>query len=100
MITFKDILKKSEPHPCGEGKMVRYETPQLIISIVGGRQGLYGDFNESFEMAIIDKKTDDFISDKLYSEYCDGSGQIMPYVTREQMLKVVNELTKEKVPAP
>jgi hypothetical protein len=51
-------------------------------------------------VAIIDKKSGDFISDKLYSEYCDSSGQIMPYVTREQMLKVVNELMKEKVPAP
>lgn len=94
MITFEQVLEKSQPHPVGEGKMVRYETPQLIISIVGGRQGLYGDFNESFEMAIIDKKSNDFISDKLYSEYCDSSGQIMPYVTREQMLKVVNELVK------
>lgn len=94
MITFEQVLEKSQPHPVGEGRMVRYETPQLIISIVGGRQGLYGDFNESFEMAIIDKKSNDFISDKLYSEYCDSSGQIMPYVTREQMLKVVNELVK------
>ena len=94
MITFEQVLEKSQPHPVGEGKMVRYETPQLIISIVGGRQGLYGDFDELFEVAIIDKKSGDFISDKLYSEYCDSSGQIMPYVTREQMLKVVNELVK------
>lgn len=94
MITFEQVLEKSQTHPMGEGRMVRYETPQLIISIVGGRVGLYGDFNESFEMAIIDKKSNDFISDKLYSEYCDSSGQIMPYVTREQMLKVVNELVK------
>ena len=94
MITFEQVLEKSQRHPAGEGRMVRYETPQVIISIVGGRVGLYGDFNESFEVAIIDKKSGDFISDKLYSEYCDSSGQIMPYVTREQMLKVVNELVK------
>lgn len=94
MITFEQVLEKSQQHPMGEGKMVRYETPQLIISIVGGRRGLYGDFNKSFEVAIIDKKSGDFISDKLYSEYCDGSGEIMPYITREQMLKVVNELVK------
>lgn len=100
MITFEDILKKSQPHSIGEGKMVRYETPHIIISIVGGRQGLYGDFNETFEVALIDKKSGDFISDTLYPEYCDSSGQIMPYITREQMLKVVNELMKEKVPAP
>ena len=100
MITFEDILKKSKPHPMGEGKVVRYETPHIIISIVGGRQGLYGDFDETFEVALIDKKSGDFISDTLYSEYCDGMGQIMPYITREQMLKVVNELMKEQVPAP
>lgn len=100
MITFEEVLKKSQPHPMGEGRMVRYETPHLTISIVGGVSGLYGDFDETFEVALIDKKSGDFISDALYSEYCDSDGQIMPYITREQMLKVVNELMKEQVPAP
>jgi len=100
MITFEDILKKSETHLINGGRMVRYETPDIIISIVGGGAGLYGDFNETFEVALIDKKSGDFISDTLYSEYSDSMGEIMPHITREQMLKVVNELMREQVPAP
>lgn len=100
MITFEDILKKSEPHLINGGRRVRYETPNIIISIVGGGGGLYGDFDETFEVALIDKKSGDFISDTLYPEYSDSMGEIMPHITREQMLKVVNELMKEQVPAP
>jgi hypothetical protein len=99
MITFEDILKKSEPHLINGGRRVRYETPNIIISIVGG-SGLYGDFDETFEVALIDKKSGSFISDTLYPEYNDSMGEIMPHITREQMLKVVNELMREKVPAP
>ena len=95
MITIEQIQKDSKPHLSGAGRMVRYETPHLIISIVGGRVGLYGDFNETFEMAIIDKKTKDFISETLYPEYSDSMGQIMPYVERETMLRIVNELVKK-----
>ena len=94
MITYQDILKKAETHPMGEGKMVRYETPQLIISIVGGRRGLYGDFKKTFEMALIDKESKNFVSNYFYPEYSDG-GEIMSWVPREDMLKIVNELVRE-----
>ena len=94
MITYKDILEKATDHLFGEGKKVNYETPTLIISIVGGRQGLYGDFNEDFEIAIIDRKTGEFISEVFYPDLTDVSGQIMPYVGRDRMLSIVNELMK------
>jgi hypothetical protein len=95
MLTYEDILEKSVDHYREDTITTRLETPKLIVSIVGGPR-IYGDFKETFEVAIIDKKTNDFISNKLYPEFCDNKrrGDIMPYLTKEQMLKVVNDLIK------
>lgn len=94
MITYQDILDKSTKHPLGEGaRVTRIETPTLIISIVGGG-GLYGDFKKTFEMALIDKESKNFVSNYFYPEYSDG-GEIMSWLSREDMLKIVNELVRE-----
>ena len=95
MITYQDILEKSVEHFREDTKTTRLETPELTISIVGG-PGLYGDFKETFEVAIIDKVSKEFTSNKLYPELCEngGKGDVMPYLSKEQMLKVVNDLIK------
>jgi len=92
-ITFEDVISKSIPHgfPDG-GKRCIFETSDNIISIVGGRVGLYGDFDRTFEVAIIDKTTNNFVSKKYFPEYSDSIGEIMPYITREEMLEVVNKM--------
>ena len=96
MITIEDIIKDSKPHPLlDEGRQTTYETPLLKISIVGGCKGLYGDFDKTFEVAIIDKETNSFISGYFYPEFSDSYGETMTYLDREQTLKVVNELIKK-----
>lgn len=93
MFTIKNIFEKAVQHPTGGGaKMSRFETPKLIISIVGGRVGLYGDFEKDFEVAIIDKTTNNFVSNFFYPELCDNSGDIMPFVPTEKVLKILDEL--------
>lgn len=96
MITYEDILEKSIQHPnhTESGRAVRFETPEIIVSIVGGDRGLYGDFDTDFEIAIINKETGKFMSNFFYPEYVDSSGDVMPYVSREDMLKIVNQLIK------
>jgi hypothetical protein len=96
MITYEDIVEKSIQHPArtSSGRVVRFETPIIIISIVGGSPGLYGDFDNDFEIAIIDKKTGKFMSGFFYPEYVDSTRDVMPYVSRENMLKIVNQLIK------
>jgi hypothetical protein len=96
MITIEDIIKDSNPHPIvDDARQTIYFTPSLKISIVGGGRGLYGDFNETFEIAIIDKDTSNFISGYFYPEFSDSYGETMSYLDREQTLKVVNELMKK-----
>lgn len=63
MITIENIKNWSKPHPVGDGgKMTNIFNRKYEISIVGGRQGLYGDFNETFEVAILDTKNRNFIT--------------------------------------
>ena len=93
MITIEEIISKSKPHGLdGEGRMTTFETSDHVISIVGGRRGLYGDFEDSFEVAIIEKISRDFVSGKFFPELSDSMGQIMPYITRSQLVEVVNKM--------
>jgi hypothetical protein len=96
MKTIEDIKRDSFPHPLvDEARQTIYETPLLKISIVGGGRGLYGDFNETFEVAIIEKNKFNLISGYFYPEFSDSQGETMPYLSIEQTLKVVNELIKK-----
>jgi hypothetical protein len=100
MYTYQDILDKAQPHGfTGEGKSTRVETETYIISIVGGRQGLYGDFINTFEVAIIRKSDGEFVSGEFFPDYSDSMGQVMPHISKEQMLEVVNTMVGE-VPVP
>jgi len=90
MITFEQVVEKSKIHPTGGGLQTIFETQDHIISIVGGREGLYGDFVDSFEVAIMNRKNKEFVSGEYFPEYSDSMGQVMAYITKEQMLEVVN----------
>jgi len=66
-LTVEHIIKKSRPHPtaemrAGDARMYREEIGDYILSIVGGGQGLYGDFKNTFEVALIDSTTGDFVT--------------------------------------
>jgi hypothetical protein len=89
MITIKDIIEWSKPHPLDGGKMTRLYNDEIEFSIVGGRSGLYGDFENDFEVAIIDKKSGDFITKFFYPE---GSDDVIGYMKLEDVEKLVNQV--------
>ena len=94
MIQYQDILDNSKNHPVGDGKIARFETPTLIVSIVGGDRRLYGDFVETFEVAIIDKETKNFITNYFYPEYCKGD-DVIPHLSLTNTLEVLNQMIKK-----
>ena len=97
MITIKDIIRDSKPHPLIDGgRQTTYETPTLKISIVGGDRSLYGDFKETFEVAIIEKDSGKFMSGYFYPELSDSYGDTMPHLSKEHTLEVVNTLLRRK----
>ena len=92
-ITIDDIKKWAKPHPnkMKEGKMTRLENDELIISIVGGDMGLYGDFVDSFELAIIDKKGGEFITKFFLPDLNDD---VAAYLSSEEVEDVLNMFSK------
>ena len=87
MITYDNIQEWAKPHKLGYGKQVRLSNGLIEFSIVGGAQGLYGDFIDNFEVAIIDKKTHQFIT----KFFVDCPEDIVPYMQSEELLKTLNK---------
>jgi hypothetical protein len=90
-ITIDFILQNSRDHSLG-GKKCRIETDKLIISIVGGRSGFYGDFINTFEVAVLDTKSGSFITPMFFNGHYD---EVAEYVTKEELLEVLNVLIKK-----
>ncbi len=91
MITKEDIINWSKPHAI-DGKRTVIETANIRISIVGGRVGLYGDFENDFEVAIMDTISNEFVTRYLYTEANDD---IIPYMKSDDMVNFVNSIIRE-----
>lgn len=87
MITIEQIKQNSIEHPLG-GRQTRIVDEKYIMSVVGGRSGLYGDFVDTFEVALIDKTTKEFLKKPEIGLESDVSG----YLSSKQVIDVVNEL--------
>jgi hypothetical protein len=94
MITVEDIIKWSKSHPVGGGsRRTRIMNNAIEFSIVGGGRGLYGDFKKTFEVAIFDVESGDFMTRFFYPE---GSDDVIPYMDGKDLELLVNNLIKDK----
>jgi hypothetical protein len=85
-LTVEYIRKNSKPHPLAEMKgqdarMFREHIGDYILSIVGGATGLYGDFINEFEVALIDHDTGDFVT----SAYSPRGNDVMGFATIDEI---------------
>lgn len=64
----------------------------VVLSIVGGTSGLYGDFEKDFEVAILDKNSRDFVT-KYYVS--DASDDVLAYQDSKQVEYIANLLFKK-----
>ena len=97
MITIDNIIEWSKPHPVNintkhEARMSRFGNDRVEFSIVGGAPGLYGDFKNNFEVAILDPKTKNFITQFFYDK---GSDDVIPYMKSSDVENLVNSIIKE-----
>jgi len=90
MITIEEIKKNSQEHPLG-GRFVKYGNDKVIFSVVGGRQGLYGNFEDTFELAIIDVNSREFITKLILNVTED----ICPWVDSEELVEVSNKILSD-----
>ena len=102
MITIEDIKKWSKPHPLANvislkdrsgGRISRFGNTEIEFSIVGGGQGLYGDFDKTFEVAIFDRKSNDFVTRFFYPE---GSDDVIGWMNADDVEKLVNSVIKRE----
>ena len=102
MITIEDIKKWSKPHPLANvislkdrsgGRISRFGNKEIEFSIVGGSQGLYGDFETTFEVAIFDRMSNDFVTRFFYPEATDD---VIPYMDADKVEELVNSVIKRE----
>lgn len=94
MITINDIKRWSQPHPIGgSARRTLISNDAIEFSIVGGEKGLYGDFDKTFEVAIFDNETGEFIT-RFFQP--DNDDDVIPYMDGEDLEKLVNKLIREK----
>ena len=101
MITIEDVKKWSKPHPMskylstggGKGRVSRFGNKEIEFCIVGGGQGLYGDFDKTFEVAIFDVQTKEFITKYFYP---DATHDILSYMNSDDVEKLVNSIIKRE----
>ena len=102
MITIEDIKKWSKPHPLANvislkdrssGRISRFGNKEIEFSIVGGGTGLYGDFDKTFEVAIFDRKSNDFVTRFFYPE---GTDDVISYMESSEVEKLVNSVIKRE----
>jgi len=100
MITIKDIKNWSKPHPLANvvslkdrsgGRISRFGNKKIEFSVVGGSQGLYGDFVETFEVAIFDRKSGNFVTKFFYPETNDD---VIGYMSKDNLESLVNSIIK------
>jgi len=89
-IKIEDVVKWAKPHPVGGGKQTRIKSKNYTISIVGGRQGLYGDFENDFELAIFDGKNN-FVT-KYFKQ---SSDDVLAYLPAEEVEEIVDMVVGE-----
>jgi len=94
MITIQDIVLHSKPHPnMMEGaRQTILKDDNVVLSIVGGAQGLYGDFEKDFEVAILDNNSREFVT-KYYVS--DAGDDVLAYQDSEQVEYIANLLFKK-----
>jgi hypothetical protein len=89
MITIQNIREWSKPHSIGGGRRTCIYNDAVEMSIVGGATGLYGDFENDFEIAIFDRSIKDFVTKYFFPENGDD---VVGYLPSEDLESVVNKI--------
>jgi hypothetical protein len=91
-LTIQDVHDKKKLKEFG-GYQSLFVFGKYVVSIVGGKQGLYGDFETTFEIAIIENSSGNFVT-KLFC----GGADVMSYRSGEEVEGILNIFTG--VPTP
>jgi hypothetical protein len=92
MITVQNIIDWASPHGLGRGmKHLRIGNEHFLFSIVGGGEGLYGDFINTFEVAVINLDTNDYMT----SFFFDTDSEVVGHISGEEIVGVINRINNK-----
>lgn len=93
MITKENIIEWSRPHSEMNvgAKRTIIGNDLFDFSIVGGGRGLYGDFDKDFEVAVINRKTKEFMTSYIFSV----SDDVVAYMESQELITTLNEVLGE-----
>jgi hypothetical protein len=93
MITIEDIKNFSKEHRLGApARHTRIKNHLFEFSIVGGGPSLYGDFEETFELAIFDLNGKNFITNLVLDDVNDD---VVGHMSKERLLELVNRFFRD-----
>lgn len=97
-LTIEHIIKNSKPHHThgwreGSPKQYTEIIGDYLLSIVGGGIGLYGDFKEDFEVALIDNTTGNFVTGK----YSSRGDDVLGYATIDEINEVYFNIPRKVI---
>ena len=85
--TIDDIMKLKIEHPLG-GYQSRLNLGEYEVSVVGGRERAYGDFVNTFELAIFDKDNN-FVTKKLVAS---AEHDVVGWLDKEELMDIINQI--------
>ena len=88
--TIEEIIENSKPHAIKKGRQNVFRVGDYYFSVVGGGWGLYGDFDKTFEVAILDRRHR-VCTKRVFPERDD---EVFPWQTREQLLELMDTVNK------
>ena len=90
MITKENIIQWSKPHSEDNAgsRITIIGNDFFDFSIVGGGRGLYGDFDKDFEVAVINRKTKEFMTTYIFSVNDD----VVSYLPADELVTTLNEI--------
>jgi hypothetical protein len=83
LLTPEILMSEAKVHPLGKGYQYTENIGDYTLSIVGGTNGLYGDFINDYEVALIDNTDGRFVTG-FYGPKGETDG-VMSYATIDEI---------------
>ena len=92
MMISEDIFSQSHKHYLSDderGRQLLITNNKIVLSAIGGFRGVSGDFKETFEVAIMNKRNGKFVT----QFYCENSEyDVIPFMSKKDLLELMNRL--------
>lgn len=91
-LTDEIIQSEAKIHPMGKGYQFTEDIGDYTLSIVGGAMGLYGNFKDTYEVALIDNTDGRFVT-SFFGPRPYGD-EVMPYANIDEINRLYDMIPR------